>query len=141
MGAAPPGKQTVFTGRDWPATRNNHRRPLVTPFKPMLQGLLLSLALAGSVFAQDKVDINTADAATLDRVLLNVGPSKAAAIVAYRKQHGPFRSADELAKVKGIGLSTVDKNADRIVLRNAAAPTRTSARKTATAPRRPIASR
>ena len=113
----------------------------MTPFKPMLQGLLLSMALAGSVFAQDRVNINTADAATLDRVLLNVGPSKAAAIVAYRKEHGAFRSADELAKVKGIGLSTVEKNADRIVLRGAAGPARTPDRKTTAAPRKPVASR
>lgn len=113
----------------------------MTLFKPMLQGVLLSLVLAGSVFAQDKVNINTADAATLDRVLLNVGPSKAEAIVAYRKEHGPFRSADELAQVKGIGLATVEKNADRIVLRSAPVPARTPAGKTAAAPRRPIASR
>jgi competence protein ComEA len=63
-----------------------------------------------------KVNINTADAAAIDQALLNVGPSKAAAIVAYRKQHGAFHSADQLAEVKGIGLKTVEKNRDRIVI-------------------------
>lgn len=82
--------------------------------------LLLSLALLGSALAADKVNINTADAATLDRVLVNVGPAKADAIVAYRKQNGAFRSADQLAQVKGIGLKTVEKNRDRIVLGGAA---------------------
>jgi competence protein ComEA len=30
--------------------------------------------------------------------------------VAYREQHGPFKSIDQLALVKGIGLKTVEKN-------------------------------
>lgn len=84
-------------------------------FTAMLQSLVLSLVLMGSAFAADKVNINTADAATLDRVLLNIGPAKAEAIVAHRKANGAFRSAEQLAMVKGIGLKTVEKNRDRIV--------------------------
>lgn len=85
--------------------------------------LLATSALSASAFAADRVNINTADAATIDRVLLNVGPSKAQAIVAYRKAHGSFRSVEQLALVKGIGLKTVEKNRDRIVL-GAVAPAR-----------------
>jgi competence protein ComEA len=81
----------------------------------------LSLGLLGSAFAAEKVNINTADAATLDRVLVNVGPSKAEAIVAYRKANGPFRSAEQLAQVQGIGLKTVEKNREMIVLGGGAA--------------------
>ena len=66
--------------------------------------------------AGQKVNINTADAATINGSLVNIGPSKAAAIVAYRKQHGAFHSADELASVKGIGLKTIAKNKDFIVV-------------------------
>ncbi len=100
----------------------------MTSLKAILASLLLSLALAGTAFASEKVNINTADAATLDRVLLNVGLSKAEAIVAYRKQNGAFKSAEQLASVKGIGLKTVEKNRDRIVIggavpAKAAAPT------------------
>ena len=80
------------------------------------RSLLLSLLFAGSAFAADKVNINTADAATLDEVLVNVGPSKAKAIVDYREANGAFRSAEQLAMVKGIGLSTIEKNRDRIVV-------------------------
>lgn len=111
-------------------------------FKPLLQGMLLSLVLAGSALAVETVNINTADAATLDRVLLNIGPSKAEAIVAYRKEHGPFRSMDELAKVKGIGLKTVDRNSDRIVVRGkAAGKGRTPAKPVAhSGPRKPVRS-
>ncbi|MFC3550186.1 ComEA family DNA-binding protein [Lysobacter cavernae] len=89
-------------------------------FALIAQSLLLSLLLAGTAFAADKVNINTADAATIDRVLLNVGPAKADAIVAYRKANGAFRSAEQLALVKGIGLKTVEKNRDRIVVGGAA---------------------
>ncbi|WP_202841269.1 ComEA family DNA-binding protein [Luteimonas saliphila] len=84
--------------------------------KSLFSTLLLSLMLAGAAFAAEKVNINTADAATLDRVLLNVGPSKAEAIVAHRKTNGPFRSPEQLAEVKGIGLRTVEQNRERIVV-------------------------
>ena len=76
----------------------------------------LSIALVGSAFAAERVNINTADAATLDRVLVNVGPAKAEAIVAYRKAHGPFRSPEQLAQVQGIGLKTVEKNREMILV-------------------------
>ena len=48
------------------------------------------------------VDVNTATAAELD-ALPGVGPSTAAAIVAYRQQHGRFASVDDLLDVRGIG--------------------------------------
>ena len=96
----------------------------------VLKSLALSLLLATSAFAADKVNINTADAATIDRVLVNIGPAKAEAIVAHRKANGAFKSAEQLAQVKGIGLKTVEKNRDRIVLSGGAprtvAPTPTS---------------
>ena len=99
----------------------------------LLQTLALSLAFAGTAVAAapltpargaapaaavERVNINTADAATLDRVLVNIGPAKADAIVAYRKTNGPFRSIDQLALVKGIGLKTIEKNRGRILLGN-----------------------
>ena len=90
----------------------------------VLKSLVLSAALAGMAHAGgpvERVNINTADAATLDRVLVNVGPAKAEAIVAYRKQNGPFRSAEQLAQVDGIGLKTVERNRELIVVGGAAA--------------------
>ena len=85
-------------------------------FVSLLNGLALALLLAGPAFAVEQVDINKADAATLDRVLVNIGEAKAEAIVAHRKANGPFRSAEQLAEVRGIGLRTVESNRDRIVL-------------------------
>jgi competence protein ComEA len=68
--------------------------------------LLLAVPVAGA----GPVNINTADAATLSRELKGIGAKRAQAIVDYRKAHGPFRSADELALVKGIGPAAIDKN-------------------------------
>ncbi len=71
-------------------------------------------ALAGPV------NINTADAATISAELKGVGLAKAKAIVEYRKKHGPFRSADDLSLVKGIGERTVEINRADIKVRDSA---------------------
>lgn len=102
--------------------------------KSVITAATLSLALLGSAFAAEKVNINTADAATLDRVLVNVGPTKAEAIVAYRKQHGAFRSAEQLAQVDGIGLKTVEKNREMIVVGGATVAAATAKPASAKAP-------
>lgn len=67
-----------------------------------------------STWAADSVNINQASAPEIAEALQGVGLTKAEAIVSYRDSHGSFRHADELVNVKGIGLSTVDKNRDRI---------------------------
>ncbi|MEO5566532.1 MAG: ComEA family DNA-binding protein [Luteimonas sp.] len=96
------------------------------PHSLTLGMLLAASALLGTAVAGQRVNINTADAATIDTGLLNIGPAKAEAIVAYRKEHGAFKSPEQLAQVKGIGLKTVEKNRDRIVLVGGA-PVRTPA--------------
>jgi competence protein ComEA len=62
------------------------------------------------------VNINTATAETMAQNLVGVGLSRANAIVAYRENYGPFYSAEELSAVRGIGKSTVEKNADKIIV-------------------------
>ena len=101
----------------------------------LARSLAVSLLFVSAVWATEKVNINSADAATIDRVLLNVGPAKAEAIVAYRKQNGAFRSVEQLAMVKGIGLKTIEKNRDRIML-GAAARTSPSQQKPGAIPAR-----
>ncbi len=66
--------------------------------------LLAPIAIAGPV------DVNTADAKTLARELQGIGMSKAQAIISYREKNGPFKSVDDLAKVKGLGKKLVDQN-------------------------------
>lgn len=80
--------------------------------KTLLFSLLLSISV--SVFAV-QVNINTADAETLSSQLVGVGETKAQAIITYREANGPFKSAADLANVKGIGEGTLMKNADNIV--------------------------
>jgi len=53
------------------------------------------------------VNINTADEATLE-TLNGVGPVLAASIIAYRTEHGPFASVDQLDEVSGIGPATLE---------------------------------
>lgn len=83
-------------------------------FKSIL--VALSLFASGFAFAGAPVNVNTADAATLADSLDGVGEAKAKAIVDYRTKNGPFKSADDLTNVKGIGAATVQKNRDFIKL-------------------------
>jgi len=59
--------------------------------------------------AAQPVNINRADAATIAGSLRGIGLRKAEAIVAYRTEHGPFKSVDELVNVKGIGAKTLEQ--------------------------------
>jgi competence protein ComEA len=52
--------------------------------------------------AQAPVSLNTATAEQLD-TLDGVGPATAAKILEYRRQHGGFRSIDDLGEIPGIG--------------------------------------
>jgi competence protein ComEA len=54
------------------------------------------------------VDLNTADATQLD-ALPGIGPATAAKIVADRQANGPFRTADDLGRVSGIGPKKLDQ--------------------------------
>ena len=109
--------------------------------KTLFSSLVLTLALAGAAIAGETVNINTADAATIDRVLVNVGPAKAQAIVDYRKANGAFRSAEQLAMVKGIGLKTIEKNRDRIALGGARPAPKTVGKVAAKPVPKPVARR
>src|SRR3954465_3501631 len=72
------------------------------------------LQFSSLVVQAGPVNINTADAATLSRELKGIGAKRAEAIVEYRRKFGPFKTADELALVKGIGPSAIDKNRELI---------------------------
>ena len=83
-------------------------RKLTQYLGALLLGGMLSTAWA------EPLDINQADAAALAETMVGVGPAKADDIVAYRKEHGPFRQVDDLALIKGIGPSIVAKNRDKL---------------------------
>ena len=64
-------------------------------------------AAAASAVPAGPVDLNRATAEDLD-ALPGVGPSTAAAIIAYRDENGPFGSVDDLLDVRGIGPAKLD---------------------------------
>ncbi len=70
----------------------------------------VALALASKVVFAGAVNINTADAKTLAKELVGIGPAKAEAIVKYRAEKGPFKSPEELRKVEGVGEATYEHN-------------------------------
>lgn len=61
------------------------------------------------------VSINTASAPELES-LPGIGPATAAAIIAHRTQHGPFRTIDALAEVRGIGPAKLAQLRDAVSL-------------------------
>lgn len=106
-------------------------------FNKTLIALFLALVCAGGVAASERININTADAATLDRVMDGVGPAKAAAIVEHRRVNGPFRTVDQLVNVKGIGPATLEMNRARIMVAGAPASAATRAPTAAARPAAP----
>jgi competence protein ComEA len=91
--------------------RKRAARVLVTVF-------VLVFALTGFTVAADapKININTASAEELTQ-LKRIGPKYADKIVAFRKANGPFKSAEELVNVTGIGPKTIEVNRDLITVK------------------------
>ena len=63
------------------------------------------------------ININQASESQLTS-LHGIGSSKAQEIILYREMFGDFKTVDELAKVKGIGAKTVEKNRARLRVQN-----------------------
>jgi competence protein ComEA len=121
-------KQSVIT--DLVASCPEHGGLLtlsLAPVRALLLAALLGAAwLPAMASAQDaaapieempaRVNINSADAAELSRVLSGVGEARAEAIVRYRDTYGPFETLEELSAVSGIGEATLARNRERITL-------------------------
>jgi competence protein ComEA len=72
-------------------------------------------AAGGTGGAGALVNINTASATELE-ALPGIGEVLAATIVAYRDEHGPFASVDQLEDVSGIGPSTLEDIRDLVTI-------------------------
>jgi competence protein ComEA len=81
----------------------------------IIVALVFSLASVAAYAAP--LDINTASAEQIAEAMVGVGESKADAIIAFRKQHGPFKTVDDLVMVKGIGEKTLEKNRANIMVK------------------------
>jgi competence ComEA-like helix-hairpin-helix protein len=107
-----------------------HRRAALTL---ILLVLVSGRARAGKAVA-GVVNLNTAPAEVLS-LLPGVGPAKAAAILTYRKRR-PFRTVDELVRIKGIGRKMVRGLRPHLAI---AGPTTAAAAPPGTAPPPPSA--
>lgn len=79
-----------------------------TAAEPAMQAPMMDMA------KQHQLDLNKADAATLQSQLMGIGKTRAEAIVAYREAHGPFATVDELLEIKGIGKALLERNRDKL---------------------------
>jgi competence ComEA-like helix-hairpin-helix protein len=65
--------------------------------------------------AGERLNLNTANVAALD-ALPGIGPARAASIVQYRAQHGPFETVEDLGQVPGIGAAAVARLRDHVAV-------------------------
>jgi len=62
-----------------------------------------------------RIDLNTADAATL-QTLPRIGPAMAERIIAWRSANGGFRSVEDLLSISGIGERTLEAMRDLVAV-------------------------
>lgn len=74
--------------------------------------LVFPVALSTGAFAQTEspINVNSADASAHAKAIDGLTLKQAEAIVAFREEHGPFASFDDLVKVEGVGWSLLDAN-------------------------------
>ncbi len=107
-------------------------------YKTLVLGLL-SFIIPAFVHAAALININTADAATLD-TLPGIGATKAQAIIDYRVANGSFATIEDIMKVKGIGQSTFDEIKPLITVGEAVAAATGTPEEASSTPAEPPAS-
>lgn len=82
------------------------------------QGLTSDLSSVGSEepVPSGPININTASVGELE-ALPGIGPSKAATIVSYREENGPFKNISDIQNVSGIGPATFARIKDQITVK------------------------
>jgi len=83
----------------------------------VLMAVAMILTVSPVVCAEDgeKININTAPLEELIK-LDRIGPKYAQRIIDYRENVEPFKTPEEIVKVKGIGPKTLEANKDRIIV-------------------------
>ncbi|MEZ5362993.1 MAG: helix-hairpin-helix domain-containing protein [Bryobacterales bacterium] len=79
-----------------------------------MQAVLGYLATNFPPEALPPLNINTARAIQIES-RFSLKRSEAAALLKYRKEHGPFKTLDDLKKVPGIDFAKIEAKADGIV--------------------------
>jgi len=76
----------------------------------------IALISASWVQGAEKVNINTATAAQLQRIS-GIGPTIADRIVKYREEHGLFKTVQDITHVKGIGPKKYEAIKDQVTVK------------------------
>ncbi|ARC31476.1 competence protein ComE [Bacillus toyonensis] len=71
--------------------------------------------LATSSKGEGKVQINAASKEQLEKIT-GIGSRKAESILKYREEHGPFQKIEDLLKIDGIGVKSLEKIKDQIII-------------------------
>jgi comEA protein len=98
----------VILGLGWPVPQVE--TPAPGPFKKATVPSLPPVSRVGpsSAWTVARVDVNRASVEELE-ILPHVGPVLAERIVEWRRQHGRYRSVDDLQAVKGIGKKRLEQ--------------------------------
>ena len=85
-------------------------------FTISIMALMLIVSLSGMGFAADgQVDLNTSTAKELQQ-LPGIGKGLAKRIIDYRTANGPFKTVEDVIKVKGIGKKMFARMQDRLTV-------------------------
>jgi len=71
--------------------------------------------VATSSKGEGKVQINAASKEQLEKIT-GIGSRKAESILKYREEHGPFQKIEDLLKIDGIGVKSLEKIKDQIII-------------------------
>lgn len=64
---------------------------------------------------EEKVRINAASKEQLEKIT-GIGSRKAESILKYREEHGPFQKIEDLLEIDGIGVKSLEKIKDQIII-------------------------
>lgn len=71
--------------------------------------------VATSSKGKGKVQINAASKEQLEKIT-GIGSRKAESILKYREEHGPFQKIEDLLEIDGIGVKSLEKIKDQIII-------------------------
>lgn len=71
--------------------------------------------VATSPKGEGKVQINAASKEQLEKIT-GIGSRKAESILKYREEHGPFQKIEDLLEIDGIGVKSLEKIKDQIII-------------------------
>ncbi len=69
--------------------------------------VVMAIGLFSTVAMAEKINLNQADAETLEYIP-GIGPTKAVAIIKLREQIGGFKSFEDVLEVRGIGIKILE---------------------------------